>query len=159
MANFPINQILQVLNNASIQQKQPAIYQAIKQLIEASRNNQTALVTVQSAVNSQLTNSLTFGTAADRANYKPQTTAGSLVFFFETDTQELYVFAGNAWYPVGASPLATYLTATDESSILPNSRQLLAGTGITFNDTVANKRTISATGVSDLLSPFLLMGG
>lgn len=37
----------------------------------------------------------------------------------------------------------TYLTTADETLKLPQSVQLLAGTGITFDDTVPNKRTIS----------------
>ena len=47
MADFPINQILSSLNSASIQQKQPALYQAIKTLIDASRNVQ---VTANAAI-------------------------------------------------------------------------------------------------------------
>jgi len=39
----------------------------------------------------------------------------------------------------------TYLTHTNASADLPNSRQLLAGTGITFDDSVANERTINAS--------------
>ena len=42
-----------------------------------------------------------------------------------------------------------YLTHQDDSVILPNSRQLLAGTGITFDDTAANQRTINSTAVDD----------
>lgn len=41
---------------------------------------------------------------------------------------------------------ATYLTSTDQSAILPFSRNVLAGTGISFDDSVANERTINATG-------------
>jgi len=37
---------------------------------------------------------------------------------------------------------ADYLTWSDESTDLPNSRNLIAGTGITFDDSVANERTI-----------------
>ena len=37
-----------------------------------------------------------------------------------------------------------FLTASDETATLPNSRELLAGTGITFDDSVSNERTISA---------------
>jgi hypothetical protein len=37
-----------------------------------------------------------------------------------------------------------FLTHADDSLTLPNSRNLLAGTGITFDDTVANERTISS---------------
>ena len=42
----------------------------------------------------------------------------------------------------------TYLTWEDESIKLPNSRKLEAGTGITFDDAVPNKRTINSSGGS-----------
>lgn len=38
---------------------------------------------------------------------------------------------------------ATYLTAAFEAGLLPNSRQLLAGAGVSFDDTVLNLRTIN----------------
>ncbi len=38
---------------------------------------------------------------------------------------------------------ATYITVNNEVPSLPNSRRLLAGTNITFDDTVANQRTIN----------------
>jgi len=38
------------------------------------------------------------------------------------------------------------LTHSDESPDLPNSRNLLAGTNITFDDSVANERTVNAVG-------------
>jgi hypothetical protein len=41
---------------------------------------------------------------------------------------------------------ATYLTTAVEVLKFPNSVQLLAGLGITFDDTVPNKRTINSTG-------------
>ena len=47
-----------------------------------------------------------------------------------------------------ADKKASYLTDKDESLNFPNSRQLLAGTGITFDDSVPNKRTIKSTGGS-----------
>jgi len=37
-----------------------------------------------------------------------------------------------------------FLTWADESVDLPSSRQLLAGTGVTFDDTIAFQRTINA---------------
>lgn len=40
---------------------------------------------------------------------------------------------------------STFLTVDDETGDLPSSVQLLAGAGIAFDDSVANKRTISAT--------------
>jgi hypothetical protein len=45
-------------------------------------------------------------------------------------------------------PDATYLTEDDETGDLPNSRRLLAGTNITFDDATPGERTISATGGS-----------
>lgn len=41
---------------------------------------------------------------------------------------------------------ATFLTTGAEVGDLPNSRQLIAGTNITFDDSVANERTINASG-------------
>lgn len=44
---------------------------------------------------------------------------------------------------------ADFITFTDESATLPNSRNLIAGTSITFDDTVANQRTVNGSvGVS-----------
>jgi hypothetical protein len=40
----------------------------------------------------------------------------------------------------------TYLTVDDETALLINSRRLLAGTGITFNDAIPGQRTISISG-------------
>lgn len=46
----------------------------------------------------------------------------------------------------------TFLTSTNESGNLPNSRELLAGSNITFDDTVPNERTINgaAGGITEL---------
>jgi hypothetical protein len=54
----------------------------------------------------------------------------------ETDADKLY-----------ASKSSSFLTSEDESATLPNSRQLLAGTGITLDDSIANQLTISSEGV------------
>ena len=40
----------------------------------------------------------------------------------------------------------SYLTVNDDSAVLRNSRRELAGSGISFDDSVANVRTISSTG-------------
>jgi hypothetical protein len=40
----------------------------------------------------------------------------------------------------------TYLTVNDETALLINSRKLLAGTNITFNDAVPGQRTINVAG-------------
>jgi hypothetical protein len=41
---------------------------------------------------------------------------------------------------------STFLTVENETDDFPNSRQLLAGTNITFDDSIAGERTISASG-------------
>lgn len=46
-----------------------------------------------------------------------------------------------------------YLTHSDESVALPNSRNLIAGTNITFNDATPNERTIAAVGSGDVVGP------
>jgi hypothetical protein len=48
---------------------------------------------------------------------------------------------------IGAAPNdATYLTTANETARLANSRREVAGTNITFDDSVAGVRTISASG-------------
>jgi hypothetical protein len=39
----------------------------------------------------------------------------------------------------------TYLTVDDETALLINSRRLLAGTNVTFNDAIAGQRTINVS--------------
>lgn len=46
----------------------------------------------------------------------------------------------------GAPDTATYLTENDETGDLPNSRALLAGTNITFDDSTPGERTVNASG-------------
>lgn len=43
---------------------------------------------------------------------------------------------------------STYITGNNETGSLPNSRQLLAGLGISFDDTVVGRRTINSSGGS-----------
>jgi hypothetical protein len=59
----------------------------------------------------------------------------------------------------GASNAATYLTRDDEVVALPQSLQLLAGTGIAFDDSVAHKRTVNNTGVAAPHAPTHSEGG
>lgn len=69
---------------------------------------------------------------------------------------------------VGAASELDYITFSDESIDLPNSRQLLAGLGVTFDDSVANQRTINTSGGGaewdvltdgDLIEPELIYAG
>jgi hypothetical protein len=47
-----------------------------------------------------------------------------------------------------ASKNATYLTASNQVALLPQSRELLAGTNVSFDDSVVNQRTVNVS-VSD----------
>jgi hypothetical protein len=73
----------------------------------------------------------------------------TIIRMLETSQQSQEVLnggIGDVSITVATLADAAYLTAENESADLPNSRQLLAGTNITFDDTVVNQRTISATG-------------
>lgn len=69
---------------------------------------------------------------------------------------------GKPTIPADISSL-TYLTVANETGSAPNSRRVLAGTNVTFDDTVSGVRTINASGapttVADFAPSFLLMGG
>lgn len=104
MADFPINQILSSLNSASIQQKQPALYQAIKSLIEASRSVQ---VTANAAITIAETGG---GTPGDPVNSVQFNNAGAFggsdVFTFESDRLSIDpagAVSGNTTLTVGNS--------------------------------------------------------
>jgi LytS/YehU family sensor histidine kinase len=58
----------------------------------------------------------------------------------------------------GATTNATYLTSTDQSAVLPFSRNLVAGAGIAFDDSVANVRTISTTATGSQYMPVFAGG-
>jgi hypothetical protein len=61
--------------------------------------------------------------------------------------RQMAIWLENAVTPTAAAPAsATYLTSTSQTTTLPNSRQLIAGTNVTFDDTVSGQRTISASG-------------
>lgn len=45
-----------------------------------------------------------------------------------------------------ANKFATYHTKNNDTSVLPNSIQLLAGIGITFDDSIPHERTIEVSG-------------
>lgn len=95
------SRVLFQLNSAGIQVKQPAVYQAIKLLIQYAQEDQKS----QDAA-----------IADNSSNTGNLTTNGA------------------------------FLTWDDQASSLLNSRELLAGIGISFDDTVANQRTINSSG-------------
>ena len=71
--------------------------------------------------------------------------------FVETNiVQQIDEAVGDISIPSGdfATKEATYLTKDDETTDLPNSVQILAGSNISFDTSVANALTINATGSS-----------
>jgi hypothetical protein len=94
------------------------------------------------------------GTSGARpaANTVPEGT-----LYFSTDTIALHRSDGAAWEDYspasGGADISdkTYLTDTDESADLANSRRLLAGTNISFDDSVANQRTLNVASASHIV--------
>ncbi len=72
--------------------------------------------------------------------------------YFVTDEEVTERSDGTVWESYsgtgggGAPSDLTYLTDADETADLPNSRALLAGTNVTFDDTTPGERTINASG-------------
>lgn len=153
------NRILAGLNTAGYQIKEPAIYQAISQLIKFSQQSQTQLNLNLTNLQNTLGQTFTFGLAAGLVNNKPNSTTGNIPLYYATDTNTLYIFANSQWNALkGFNTGLHFLTSADDSLALPNSRQLLAGTGISFNDTVANQRTVTATGTAPFRSIGITIG-
>lgn len=70
-----------------------------------------------------------------------------LILFARRLQQELEArIAGTA----GSLSDATFLTVNSEIALFPSSRQLLAGTGVTFDDSVAHERTIDVSGATGI---------
>jgi hypothetical protein len=98
MAVQPVNltTLLAVLNNTGLQQKDPALYQVIAQLIKAIRQSISA-------------------------------TQGQIV------------------NPSSGLSSRTFITKNNETASLPNSWQLLAGTGISFDDTTPSQLVLNVS--------------
>lgn len=123
MADLPqpdYSRLLATLNNATIQDKNNALFQTIKNLIAAVMQSQKNFANNLNGI--------------------------------------IAVISGGGGGIPGIIN-ATYLTATNQTPILPLSRQLLAGTNVTFDDTVAGERTINVAASGEQIHPFLLMGG
>lgn len=83
--------------------------------------------------------------------------AGNIQEQVKTNTTDIATISGGG-SPVtpitpGADVNADFITWSDESAILPNSRNLLAGTGVTFDDTVVNQRIINVASAAFYDSP------
>lgn len=98
-----------------------------------------------------------YGTNAERLAFVPDPAVGiqPIYIWYETDTGNTYVYY-TSWVLLagsggGASASLDFLTHSDETASLPNSRQLLAGTNVTFDDSVAGERTIDVTASAGLV--------
>lgn len=85
-----------------------------------------------------------------RAAQPDADTVAQGTLYFVTDEDVTERSTGVIWESYsGTGSAATndldYLTHSDESVALPNSRRLLAGTNVTFDDSVPNERTINTT--------------
>lgn len=60
------------------------------------------------------------------------------------------IVAGGNSAEIAVLKSRTYLTAVSEVASLPNSRQLLAGTNVAFDDTTPGQRTVNVTGGSGI---------
>lgn len=148
MATASYSSVLAVINQTGIAKHNPALYQSLKSMIDTGNITIAQFNADIAGLIARINNTFMFGTEAERANWKPQATVGNLVFFYATDTGILWVFIAsqNDWFPVGAPIDATYLTWTDETARLPNSRQLIAGANIEFDDSTPGERVVSSTG-------------
>lgn len=74
--------------------------------------------------------------------------AGNPTIALGADTVASLALADTAVQPADLVPItdATVLTENDETAVFANSRQLLAGTNITFDDTTPGERTVNASG-------------
>ena len=147
----------QFLVGAKIQTTNNSLYQTVDGIIGSLKEIQDLLLTEGNPLNG-LSRILTYGTEAERLAFQPDLLPGVLIIFYVTDTNTLWGVVDGSWTVLAASAFATYLTSADESATLPNSLQVLAGTGITFDDTVPNQRTINADATASLPHPFLTMG-
>lgn len=92
-----------------------------------------------------------YGTNAERLAFVPAPGAGikPIYIWYETDTGDTYLYY-TSWVLLagsggGAISTATYITETDETADLPNSRQIIAGTDITLDVSVPGEITINST--------------
>lgn len=115
------------LVNSKIQQSNNPLFQTITLLIDKLR-------TMQQSQTSQLDQIVSQNTIIDNS--------------ISTITNNITNIISN----VGN---ATFLTAVNEVANFPSSRRLVAGTNVTFDDTVANVRTINVTGSGsgDVIGP------
>jgi len=88
MAN--LSNLQAVLVNSKLQKDNNALYQVITQLIASA-------VSIENLISSTDTNTilqsvLTYGTAAQRTNFKPNAPQNVLIIYFETDTSALFTY-------------------------------------------------------------------
>jgi hypothetical protein len=88
-----------------------------------------------------------------RANQPVATTVAEGTLYFVTDELVTEQSRSGSWVTYSGSVLdnLTFITESDETTDLPNSRQLLAGPGITLDDTTPGELTIEGTIVTEII--------
>lgn len=82
-----------------------------------------------------------------------------LIDFLRSDLSNIDAVANEAGGGVGALLIQTYLTATDETGLLINSRELIAGDNVTFDDSIPGERTIDVDVPSETTDHVVLADG
>lgn len=111
--------IIATLNKAGLATKNPPLHQAVKTIIDRLQKWRANVVSNFSTITNNIAN----------INDTISNSGGS----------------GGLQADIDKLKAADYATVADDHTLLPNSRQLIAGTNITFDDSIANQRKISAT--------------
>ena len=121
--------LLKPLMNANIQQSNNPLFQVLSQIIQRSNDEG---VTVNQTI---------------RETVGAISSIGDTVIIIRGNIDNFGTRAFLLAEPVPVDPSINTL-------VLPNARELLAGTGVTFDDTVPNERTIDVTaGTGDVVGP------
>jgi hypothetical protein len=152
--------LYQQLLNTGLQNKDTQLYQLLRELIDSTlqltRFPRSSSGGGPSGPNLSNKNFLTHTDESTSLPNSRHHTAGDAIEFDDSlpnerivnvkvDGSTVVINGDNELEAVqgGVAPdSAVYLTGDDESGSLPNSRQLLAGVGVLFDDSIANERTI-----------------
>lgn len=171
VAEVDFSRLLPILNNTRTQKEtkeSKALYQVLYELI---KNSQSLKDAVQTQVINQISGGGGGGGGGGIGDVTgPGASTDNAIARFHGGTGKIIQNSiplveddgriSTVTDPTGAQDAATkayvdvlagqdFLTHSDESAALPNSRELLAGTNITFDDTVANERTVNAVAGAD----------
>lgn len=119
------NDLITILNNSKLQASDKPLYQVISEILKRStRNEQITVENIKEVV----------GNISE---------IGDTIINITTISEALRALSFLLAEPVPTDPSTSVL-------VLPGARELLAGTGITFDDSVANQRTINSSASADI---------